>query len=288
MTTSNQYDAWTRLRRSANRILRRALLPVFAIANPGDVTIRHHYTGDPVRLHSFKHKGYWWHGARREMATMALFAELIRTGDVVLDVGSHIGYIALYFARLVGPQGRVFAFEPGPNNLPYIRRNVGSSANVTIVEKALSTRSGTEPLYVESLTGQNNSMLRNFEGLRANERVALKADVHEVVVEVTTLDDFARSRDVRPAFVKIDVEGFESEVLEGARETLAATLPRLMVEVQRHHDRVFALLSELGYAMFREDRVRIDRPDGMHLNTFCLHTRADADAIATVMNARPR
>jgi FkbM family methyltransferase len=288
MTTSNPQDRWTQLRRHANRLLRRALLPVFAVANPGDVTIRHHYTGDRVRLHSFKHKGYWWHGARREMATMALFAELVRPGDVVLDVGSHIGYIALYFAQLVGARGRVFAFEPGPNNLPYLRQNVGASANVTIVEKALSTSSGSEPLYVESLTGQNNSMLRNFEGLRNNERVALKADVHEVVVDVTTMDEFTRSRDVRPTFVKIDVEGFESEVLGGARETLAATLPRLMVEVQRHHDRVFTLLSDLGYAMFGEDRVRILRPDGMHLNTFCLHTRTDADAIATVMNARSR
>ena len=90
--------------------LRRLLLPLFARINPGDITIRHHFTQQPFRLHSFKHKGYWFHGAKREQSTMALFAKLINPGDVVVEVGGHIGYIAVYFSHLVGD---VSAFANG-------------------------------------------------------------------------------------------------------------------------------------------------------------------------------
>jgi predicted methyltransferase len=66
--------------------------------------------------HSFKHYTYWYDGERREQTTMELFAKLINPGDVVVEVGGHIGYIAVYFSHLVGKQGRVVVFEPGPNN----------------------------------------------------------------------------------------------------------------------------------------------------------------------------
>ena len=104
------------LRRLAIRILNRV--------NPGDITIRHPYTKERFRLHSFRHKDYWYHGKSREEHSMHLFSELISPGDLVIDIGGHIGYISSYFAGLVGPKGQVIVFEPGSNNLPYLRKNV--------------------------------------------------------------------------------------------------------------------------------------------------------------------
>src|SRR6478735_1296610 len=105
------------------KFARRSLLPIFAKVNPGDITIKNHYTGDALHLHSFQHKGYWFYGRRREAATMKLFQRLIQPESVVAEVGGHIGYITQFFATLVGPRGRVYVFEPGPNNLPYLRAN---------------------------------------------------------------------------------------------------------------------------------------------------------------------
>ncbi len=105
-------------------LLRRLAIPLLRRVNLGDVTIKHHWTGDPLRLHSFKHKGYWYFGKRREWQNMQRFAELLGPGDRVIDVGGHIGYLSLYFSKLVGPSGHVYTLEPGANNLVYTRANL--------------------------------------------------------------------------------------------------------------------------------------------------------------------
>ena len=150
--------------------MRRVLLPIFARVNPGEVTIRNHYSGHALRLHSFRHKGYWFHGRRREAATMALFPRVIRQGDLVAEVGGHIGYISQYFSQLVGESGHVVVFEPGPNNLPFLRRNTRDLPNVQVVALGVGREPGHADFFIEGLTGQNNSFVANFEGLAVTRR----------------------------------------------------------------------------------------------------------------------
>jgi hypothetical protein len=66
-------------------MVRHALVPLFRWVNPGDITIRHHWTGERIVLQSFRHKGYWFHGKDRERESMALSARLIRDGDAIFD-----------------------------------------------------------------------------------------------------------------------------------------------------------------------------------------------------------
>ena len=73
-------------------LVRRVGLRIFSRINPGYVTISHHWTGDRLRLHAFRHKGYWYHGFRRERATMLSLARLLGRGDVVIEAGGHIAY----------------------------------------------------------------------------------------------------------------------------------------------------------------------------------------------------
>ena len=192
--------------------LRRVVLPVLARVNPGDITIRNPRTRDRLRLHSFKHRGYWFHGRSREQVSMEIFASCIEPGDVVLEVGGHIGFVTQYFSSLVGPHGRVVVFEPGPNNLPYLHSNVDGLANVTIVEAAAGAEEGEAVLYVEELTGQNNSLVQGFAGLADNEKSAgVSGHAAAVATRVTVLDTHVPGSGVD--LVKIDVEGFELEVL---------------------------------------------------------------------------
>jgi FkbM family methyltransferase len=243
-------------------LARRFGLRIFSRVNPGDVTMTHHWTGDRLRLHSFRHKGYWYHGFRRERSTMLSLARLLGRGDVVLEAGGHIGYLTLHCAQLIGESGTVHVFEPGPNNLPYLHANVDSIDNVVVVEQALGSASGIAQLFVEDLTGQNNTMLADAgEYHRNSESAGVDARTYSVSVPVTTIDDYCADNGLAPAFLKVDVESFELEVLEGAKATLAGCQPIAVVEIARHEDEVLALMTSLGYGLFSDDLRRISTLD---------------------------
>src|SRR5437899_942290 len=118
--------------------LRRLVIPILAKFGNIDLTIRHHYTGGKLYLNLFTHKAYWFCGKHRAGAAMRSLARVVRPGDVVLDVGGHIGYVALYLAHLVGDCGKVFVFEPGVNNLFYTRKNLSRISNAALIQKAVS------------------------------------------------------------------------------------------------------------------------------------------------------
>ena len=102
---------------------------------------------------------------------------------------------------------------PGTNLLPL--------SQAYIVEKAVASRNGTATLYMENITGQNNSLLRHYDIFEANARKAY-ATAHTVPIEVDTvsLDAYAATVGARPHFVKVDAEGAECEVLAGMQGLL--------------------------------------------------------------------
>ena len=265
-TTGLGHALWLGLRKVAISALRRF--------NPGDISIRHHYTGERITLHSFKHKGYWYYGKRRESESMALFARLVRPQDTVIEVGGHIGYLSLYFAQLVGQRGQVIVFEPGTNNLPYTRANLRAKPNVRLVETAVADFCGKTSFYVEDYTGQNNSLLSNYSRFDDNlTNAGMCGQMTKSVVEVdcTTLDEFATKLTVPPpSFIKIDAEGAELAVLRGMQQTLRAENVALMVEVTEQASAVYELLTSAGYKAYSERRTPIRSPEELHENTFWL------------------
>jgi FkbM family methyltransferase len=203
---------------------------------------------------------------------MQLFAELIGPGDTVVEVGGHIGYLTVYLAQLAGPMGRVHVFEPGTNNLPYVRRNTAGHPHVRVHEQAVSDRAGVAQFHLENNTGQNNSLLEQCRVRRFNEATAFVNGAAPSTVEVscTTLDAFLQAAGgPRPAFVKIDVEGAELLVLRGMPELLRAG-PALMVEVTENAEDVLAVLGAASYQLFNDRRQSIDSPRRMRGNVFCL------------------
>ena len=81
-----------------NKSRRRILLPFLKLA-AFDFSVAHHWTGDRFILNCFRHKGYWYHGRVREFSTMQAFGCLIAKGETVIEVGGHVGYLTLYFAK---------------------------------------------------------------------------------------------------------------------------------------------------------------------------------------------
>ena len=253
-----------------NPTVRRALMPLFARANPGDITVRHPHTGDKVKLDCFRHRGFWFRSSQREAPTMEMLKRLIAPGQYVLEAGGHIGFMALYFSYLVGPGGKVVVFEPGDNNLPYLTTNVGSKSNTTIVREAVGDFDGEISLFVEGLTGQNNSIFADYSLFEANKAAAhLAEDYRETKVPIVKIDTYVARSGNAPDFLKVDIEGAELEALIGASRVLAEHKPAVMVEITRRPEEVVDLMTRQGYVLF-DDRGNklITLPTG---NTFALH-----------------
>lgn len=170
-----------------------------------------------------------------EAYNLPAFLEAVGEGDVVFDVGAHVGYFTAIASLRVGPAGRVVAFEPRPVNLGLLRRHVqvNDLDNVTVVEAGVGRGSGTARF--EEGTGSGTGKI---------------ADQGELTVRVVRLDDVVGEDGLpEPDFIKIDVEGGELDVLEGARGLLERARPRLLVGIHGPgmREKCVALLDELGY-----------------------------------------
>ena len=255
--------------------LRKIVLPLLKKFSK-DITIAHHWTGDKVFLNSYLHKGYWYHGKNREKETFNFFEKIINKGNTVIEVGGHIGYLTLFFSKLVTESGKVHVFEPGENNIKYIQKNVAAQKNIKLSLKAVGDKNGIETFYMDNITGQNNSMLKDFEGLSINMNYAMdkNAKTTEVNVEVITLDDYCTSENIKPDFIKIDVEGFEYNVLLGMKNVIHSH-PHIMIEVQKYHEEIYNFFEQNGYLMYTENQEKIDKNFLLKSGTqnfFCIHS----------------
>ena len=235
------------------RFLRRLMLPALRRLGDRDITMRHPITRTPFRVHAFRHKTYWFYGAQREQDEISFVARTLKPGMQVVDAGAHIGYMSACFARLVGKEGRVFAFEPGANNLPYLRANVQSFSNVTIVPKALSNACGRARFLLEDLSGQNNSLISDAHLLKAAGNAFVGAHIQEVEVETVTLDSFCATQGLAPRLVKIDAEESELVILQGMRDLMQAAKPAIIVEVWDNREAILELLLSYGYRVCNSD-----------------------------------
>jgi FkbM family methyltransferase len=158
-------------------------------------------------------------GGEWEPGEMSEFRRLIRPGDTVIDVGANVGWYTLLASSLVGPTGRVIAFEPAPESVSLLRKSVAVNrlANVSVEAKALSDRPGTLTLHLHGINRAGHSIH------------GMPGEVGFVEVESVPLDDRLSAVPGAIGLVKIDVEGAEGLVLAGMRETLRTRAPRALI-----------------------------------------------------------
>jgi FkbM family methyltransferase len=220
-----------------------------------DIKIKHHYTGNTFVLNSYLHKGYWFYGKKREFFSMQRFSEIVKPGMTVLEIGGHIGYLATYYSFLVGQSGKVIVFEPGKNNLAYLNKNVKFSSfkNIIIEEIAAGNQNCTMTFYLDPLTGQNNSLVKDFDGFIRNRELSVQPSADSVLdtVKVVRLDDYFENKEL-PDFIKIDIEGFEWECLEGLKTVIEKRRPILMIEIQSNSDKILRYFKSISYRFFNE------------------------------------
>jgi FkbM family methyltransferase len=164
----------------------------------------------------------------------ALLASLLNRKGAFLDVGAHIGYYSLYMLPLVR---EVYSFEPDPRVCAMLEKNVGGKGNVLVIPWAVGAAKGRARFTLERDAEVSHL---SAEGEDA---------ANQIVVEVVTIDEFVRSRGLTVEAIKIDVEGHDAEVIQGALGVLREQQPLVLTEA-RPDARLFELALLVAYRVF--------------------------------------
>ena len=161
---------------------------------------------------------YWRPGRQRGLRR--LYAPFVREGDLVFDVGAHLGDRTAAFAAL---GARVVALEPQPRIARWLHRLVGHNERIVVRTEAVGARSGTAQLAISCRNPTVSTMSEPWRTNAEKTNPGFRGIRWESSIEVpvVTLDGLIESYGM-PSFCKIDVEGYEAEVLAGLSRPLAA------------------------------------------------------------------
>jgi FkbM family methyltransferase len=172
--------------------------------------------------------------ANIDWGTEALLAAMLHRKGAFLDVGAHIGYYSLYMLPKVTA---VFAFEPDPRVRIFLEQNLTGKPSTEVLPLAVGSAPGKARFTLEGDTDVSH-LSKNGE-----------QSTNQIEVDVITLDAFAASRNLTVEAIKIDAEGFDTEILHGSRTLLAQQRPLVVTEAAPD-DALFTLAAQVSYRVF--------------------------------------
>lgn len=178
------------------------LMAKFYVKNPDDLRLVESVTGDAG-----------------EKKVIESFLSLINKGDIVYDVGANQGTYSVLMAKKVASAGKIIAFEPEQESYKLLMENIALNElkNIEVIKKALGKENVNTKLYIGKTTG-NFSLVKSYEE---------NLDAQDI--EVVYGDEFVLKNNLPiPKAVKIDVEGYEYNVLVGLKNTLSSSLCRVI------------------------------------------------------------
>jgi len=174
-----------------------------------------------------------------EFADMAFLLHFLRPGDLFVDVGANIGSFTVLASAVCGAE--TIAIEPDPVTIGWLQKNIAANN----IGKAVTT--------VEAAVGREQGEVNFTVGLDTVNQVADARHQNTRKVRVVRLDDLLSGRS--PAFIKLDVEGYEAEVVGGATETLRN--PSLLaIETESRDAEVLSTLRNAGFVEYAYDPMR--------------------------------
>lgn len=180
---------------------------------------------------------------------MEVVKKIINSGDSVVDIGAHEGFFSLFLAQRVGSAGHIYSFEPNPENLFFLEKNIkiNKQKNIKIFTVAVGNKKEQLTFYYSDNLGAWGSLIDYWHDTDKKRKV-----------EVDRLDNLLKERQKPLDFIKIDTEGNEFNVLKGAEKVISQDHPHLCVEVSLSFwsveneslNNLFDLLKNKGYKLF--------------------------------------
>lgn len=190
--------------------------------------------------------GYWL--GSYEFDKQRLFEKTITQESIVFDLGGHVGFYTLLASELVGSNGKVFVFEPVPQNLFYLKEHlrINHVKNVAVIEAAVTDKSGVS-LFNEGSTSSMGHIVATNGKLQ---------------VRAVALDDLISTGEIpTPDYVKIDIEGAEAFALSGAKFMMAKSHPTIFLATHGSyiHQECCRLLRSLDYELQPIDGMNLEQ-----------------------------
>lgn len=214
---------------------------------------------------------------RHEVETIAQLDQLVAPGMTMLDIGAHVGYYSRRYARFVGENGRIFAFEPHPRTFAALQYNVRQLPQVTAVQLALAEQEGSAELhdylmmsasgslhYDESMVALQKSQTHDTD---IAPRIGHTFSAQTFTVRTTPVDDFLAQQGIKQVnLVKMDIEGAEIGALRGMKRTIVNS-PHLVLIMEYNPQALKAFGHEPVTALnevrsFGFNKIEAIEPDG--------------------------
>lgn len=178
---------------------------VYPMLRPESTTVM----GHTMFLDSLDSSRLALHGIYEPYETQ-LVLNTVKKGDVVIDIGANIGYYTLIFAKLVGENGKVLAFEPDPTNFELLKKNINVNGyhNVDLQQKAVCDQKQKINLFLSDDNKMDHRIIDPKDGRRSIE------------IDGVSLDEFLPPDQKMVNFIKIDAQGAEFQILKGMSQTL--------------------------------------------------------------------
>ena len=174
----------------------------------------------------------------------------LKRDQICLDVGANVGYLSAVMAQSIGKNGKVYALEPAPQVFKFVDKLAQSSGGIIeAFPLAASDKKGTIEFYVEESEHMLSTCVKDLHS----------AGAKKIFVEATTVDEFCLEQNIRPDFIKIDVEGAEPLVLKGMQGLLQSGLrPIILCELKpwtydsfgMQAEEVVNLIMQHGYRVY--------------------------------------
>jgi FkbM family methyltransferase len=166
------------------------------------------------------HKDLFLHKKREPLCTDYLLRSgVVKKGDVVLDIGANIGYYVLTEAKILGDTGKIYAVEPVSSNFKLLQKNIALNnlKNASTFQYAFGEKNSRSQIFVS-----------NMSNLCAINKDAVNGEILGIQqVNMITIDEFVKDKET-PKLIRMDVEGYEYEILKGMSSTLEGDVKILM------------------------------------------------------------
>lgn len=186
----------------------------------------------------------------------AILKIILRPNTALIDVGANVGVVSL-LATSLHNNVQAHCFEPDPNVFVWLDNNchLNQDLNLTLNNFALGSADGFGELTVSARSGWSTMAQEPSGGFN------FLTKVDQVVVRVQSLDNYCGAINLKPSLIKIDVEGLELQVLQGAKQTIAAQRPYLLIEINplrleaanTTSEELINYIESMGYNLFHID-----------------------------------